>query len=89
MEYFTKSLEISETLHDVGGIASTSGQLGRLYIEKQEYEKALKLLLAAHDIFYAIHSPYISLTEKFITEIRHQLGEEQFETLWKKVTEPG
>ncbi len=75
VEYFTRSLEISEELHDVGSIASSCGQLGRLYIEKREYEKALKLLLVAHDIFHSIHSPSISLTEKYIAEIRHQLGE--------------
>ena len=70
---------MKEELGDKSGIASTLGQLGRIYAEREELSLALQAYLTAFSIFKSLNSPYVQLATNDLAELRNKMGEEEFD----------
>ena len=84
---YNQSLKLKEELGNKSGIARTLHQLGMVHAVKKEYPFALQAYLRAYSIFTELHSPHSQLTEKEISELRNELGDQEFNALSDKLKE--
>ena len=76
---YRQSLSMNEGLGDKNGIAITNGQLGNLHQEQGQLRAALGHYLSAWLSLCELHSPYSELALSDVSDIREQVGEEQFD----------
>ncbi len=80
---YGEGLTISERLGDQGGRASTLGQLGLLAHQQRDYPSAVRYTAQALTIFERLHSPYRDRALRELAQLRTELGETVFATLWQ------
>ncbi|MCU0285759.1 MAG: hypothetical protein MUF15_05110 [Acidobacteria bacterium] len=74
-------MEIKEKIGDIAGMASSMGQMGKLYFNQNQYETALKLFCQAFLIFTKIGSPNADIVKDNIVICREKMTEEQFNAI--------
>jgi tetratricopeptide (TPR) repeat protein len=70
MEYFTHSREIFDSLGIVKGIAGANNSIGTIYMNQNEYDKALELFAASEKAALADEKNLAEL----LTIVRHNIG---------------
>jgi tetratricopeptide (TPR) repeat protein len=83
---YREALTIFERLNEREGQASTLGQFGLLAYQQGNYDEALNNLAQSLVILKRLHSPLYDFALATLAEIRTELGEALFASLWQKAT---
>jgi tetratricopeptide (TPR) repeat protein len=75
---YEQSLQMNQELGNKSGIANTIGQMGRVSQQQGQLRAALHNYVTAWALFRELQSPYERTVSAWITEVRQQIGEEQF-----------
>ena len=81
---YKESMKISEKLGDKSGISNSLGQMGRIYYVQKNYKKALRSYLFAFIIFNELNSTYKDIVNKWILELKDDLGDELFNKYYQE-----
>ncbi len=84
LEWYQKSLEISEELGNRSGMAQSLGQMAVLALEQGHTEAAIPLTLNALSLHQFLKSPNTSLVLRLLSEERDVVGEARFEEVLKE-----
>ena len=82
---YGQSLAIKEKLGDIGGVASSYGQIGKLLLDQSKFEEAVPYILSAYQIFEKIASPNVEIVADWLDQIKEQIGEEKLAAIFKKL----
>ncbi len=85
-QLYQESLLIKELLGDQAGRASTLGQLGLLARQQGDTSGALRYTMQALLLFERLRSPYYRLASGTMVQLRAEVGEEVFMTVWQEVS---
>jgi len=85
LELYGQSLEIAEKLGDISGAATSLGQIGKLLMDQEEFEKAAPYLFSAYQIFEKIGSPNVKIVAKWLGQVKEKLGEEKLKEIIERV----
>ncbi|NIM13151.1 MAG: tetratricopeptide repeat protein [Candidatus Aminicenantes bacterium] len=81
---YEKVKVISDKIGNIVGAALAMAQMGTLYFEQNQFEAALKYFIQAFLVFAKIGSPYANQAKQYITRVRENLPEEQFNAILKE-----
>ncbi|MEZ4777482.1 MAG: tetratricopeptide repeat protein [Bacteroidia bacterium] len=85
-QYFDQALRINRQTGYKLGLSATLNNMAVIILEYQKKpEEALKLFLEAHSTMQKIGSPNIKAPEKYLNQIRTQIGEARFQELIGKM----
>lgn len=89
-EYYEQALRIFQEIGDRFNEALTLRNLGQLYLVQDRYgpagyRLALACIFLSNSIFKKMKSSRQREMRGIIALVRHQVGEQQFETLWAEV----
>ncbi|MBE9593973.1 MAG: tetratricopeptide repeat protein, partial [Proteobacteria bacterium] len=68
------------------GIASTLGQMGRIFHAQENYKEALRCYLHAFVIFNELNSPNKDLAGQDISKLKEEIGDSLFDRYYKELT---
>lgn len=86
LEFYEKSLKITEELGDPASLAATLGQMGKLFTETKKYPQAFEKLLSSLSIFSDLQSPYAKMALSDLKNLREHWGAENFDKAWREKT---
>jgi len=77
--FYQKSLEISEKVGDVHGMAETYCNVGLLYFQQQQYPEAIRRLIEIFFLFIKLGAaPLVQQTNRILADFQSQLSEREF-----------
>jgi tetratricopeptide (TPR) repeat protein len=83
---YQESLKIEEELGDKRGIASTLGQMGRIFHAQENYKEALRCYLHAFSLFNELNSPSKDLAKRDISKLKEEIGDSLFDRYYEVLT---
>jgi tetratricopeptide (TPR) repeat protein len=85
LDLYNQSLEIERKLGDQRGIATTTAEIGRLFLATGRYKEALQNFMAAAEVFEKLDSPNIMIALNYINAMKQELGEKRFNQYQKEI----
>ena len=82
---YGQSLAIAEKLGDIGGVANSQGQIGKLLMDQNKFEEAVPYIISAYHIFEKIGSPNVRIVARWLHQIKEQIGEKKVGDIFKKL----
>ena len=84
LKQYQESIKIKEQINDTVGMASSYGQMGQLYLEKEDYSVALIHFIKAFLIFLKTDSPEVRKAVNGILQVREKIPEAEFSAILKE-----
>ncbi len=86
LDLYQRSLKIKEELGNRDGVASSQGQIGKLFTETERYAEAFERLLFALSAFIELQSPNAQIVARMLKTLRSKWGAEGFDAAWREAT---
>jgi len=87
LNLYHQALGITEKIGDLHGKAMTLGMMGQALWRFNRHFESLQALLDSMGILIDIGArPDVEMTVRIIREMRNDIGDEKFDTLWKEIT---
>jgi tetratricopeptide (TPR) repeat protein len=84
-DLYHQSMEIKQSLQDADGMAMTFKQLGHMYIETGNYEKALGNMTWADILWFELESPRQADVEPYLRYLQTELGAERYNAIVQSI----
>jgi hypothetical protein len=86
LQRYEQSLRIAEEFGYRAQVASTLGQIGKLFMETEQYGEAFTQLLNALVTFLQLQSPNAHIVTIMLRTLRARWGEQAFDAAWRAAT---
>jgi tetratricopeptide (TPR) repeat protein len=84
-DLYSQSLKEKSSLLDADGMAMTFKQLGHMYIETGNYEKALENMIWADNLWFDLDSPRQADVEPYLRYLQMELGTDRYNAIVRAI----
>ncbi|MGM0575780.1 MAG: tetratricopeptide repeat protein [Myxococcota bacterium] len=81
LEDYQHALELEEELHDIQGIGVTHAQIGLCEKELLFFDRSVRALAVAREIFHRLQSPYVSAVDGMLEALDQMVDRETMEAM--------
>ncbi len=88
VEKYREAFELYRKKNQSHNMAIALFYTGRVYYERELPKEAVKFFITAKAIFDSIHSNYHQIVAQYLENIKHNIGEEEYERLCEEARRP-
>jgi len=88
VEKYREAFELYHKKNQLRNMAIALFYTGRIYYERELPKEAVKFFITAKAIFESIHSDYHQIVVQYLENIKHNIGEEDYERLCEEARRP-
>lgn len=88
VEKYREAFELYRKKNQSRNMAIALFYTGRIYYERELPKEAIKFFITAKAIFESIHSDYHQIVVQYLENIKHDIGEEDYERLCEEARRP-
>ncbi len=88
VEKYREAFELYRKKNQSRNMAIALFYTGRIYYERELPKEAVKFFITAKAIFESIHSDYHKIVAQYLENIKHNIGEEDYERLQEEARRP-